>query len=74
MKKLEQNEIVTHETARRDDTNCPPTNPSINFVDKEIFWGKFAIILFLYTLPRKVTYRKSKIAGVISEVKNIPLS
>lgn len=69
-----QNVTVTQLTAKSAATSCAATVPSISLSEivslSEIADTKES----LYTLTKKVAYRTIRIAGVISEENNIPLS
>ena len=74
MTMLAQKATVTQDTAKSDEISCPPTSPSMMLSEMESPAGRPAVKDSRYTFARKVAYSTSRIIGVISELKNIPLS
>ena len=75
IRRLEQNATVTQVTARREDMSCPPTQPLMTASDTVAPAARSAERKeSSYTFLRKVAYSTSRMTGVISEEKNIPLS
>ena len=71
---LQQKVTVTQLTASSDETSWPPTVALISFSGRETVAGIAETNESRYTFPRNVAYSTSRIAGVIREVKNMPLS
>lgn len=71
---LAQNATDTQDTARIEETSCPPTNPFTSDSENSIPFGAADKKLSRYTFPKNVVYSTSKTIGVIKDVKNIPLS